>query len=106
MKLHLTKSEWEQLPILNQLFLALWKKQKGYSQTKELSFGELVELSFALTHDLHYDSPSERTTFNNSLDYDEIRIAWDGVEPIDTLNYELQQKLKRRITQVIALHSK
>lgn len=101
MRQNISRDEFDELPPLNRLFLALWKQKKQQNQTKELSFGELVELSFALTPDLRFDTPSERTTFNNSLQYDEILIAWDGREPIETLWYEVNQKLKRRIFQFL-----
>jgi hypothetical protein len=106
MKLKTSKIEFDSLPVLNRLFIALWKSKKGYTSDKELSFGELVELSLALTNHLEYDSPALRTTFNNALHYEEIQVAWDGKQPIDILFYELNQKLKRRIVQYLVVNSK
>lgn len=106
MKLITNSQAFDELPSLNQLFLALWKQYKHYPPAKEFSFGQLIELSLALTPDLKFESPAERTTFNNSLQYEELFFAWDGAEPIETLWYELNQKLKRRISKHIAVHEK
>ena len=97
MKLATNNYDFDSLPLLNRLFLALWKFRKGYGSSKEFTFGQVAELSFAVTNDLKFDTPSERTTFNNSLQYDEFMLSWDGVQPIDILFYELNKKLKRRI---------
>jgi len=106
MKLSTTNNEFDSLPLLNKLFFALWKKKKGYKMTKELSFGELIELSFVVTNDLRFDTPLERGTYNNSLQYNEITLSWDGVEPIDILFFELNQKLNRRILSYLVAHYK
>jgi len=106
MKQFTSQTEFDSLPLLNQLFLAIWKKEKGYTPDKALSFGQLIELSFALTNDFKYETPPERSTFNNSLQYEEIFLGWDGNEPIDILWYEINQKLKRRIIQYMVSISK
>ncbi len=106
MKLKTSESEFNELPVLNQLFLAEWKLRKGYTPSKECDFGQLVELALALTNDLRFETPSEHTTFNNSLQYDEILIAWEGGEPISILFFELNKKLRRRINQYIVVNSK
>ena len=98
MKLSTTSFEFDQLPIYNRLFLAMWKLKKGYPPTKEFSFGEVIELSLALTNDLSHED-SDGRTFNNILKYDEVILGWEGQEPLDITFYELNQKLRRRLTQ-------
>jgi hypothetical protein len=97
MKLTISKQDFDSLPILNQLFWALWLSEKGYKAEKELSIGQVLELSLALTNDLKFETPAERTTFNNALHYDEIFLGWDGNQPLDILFYEVNRKLDRRI---------
>lgn len=100
MKLRITSSDFDNQPLLNRYFFARWLDLKNYRVTKEMEFGQLVELAFSITNDLHFDDSEEYTgVFNNFLKYREIRIAWDGKEPIDVLFYELNEKLKRRINQ-------
>lgn len=106
MKMTTTIKDFDQLPYLNKLFFLLWKQKKGYRIIKECDFGQLLELSFAVTQDLRFETSAEKTAFNNILEYKEILIAWDGVEPIDILFYELNEKLKRRINQYLIVNSK
>ncbi len=106
MKIKTTTEDFNELPIYNQYFIAEWKRKKGYRPTKECEFGEVFEMSLAVTNDLVFDSPSERTTFNNSLQYNEIQMSWDGREPLEILWYELNQKLRRRINQYIVVKGK
>lgn len=103
MKQYIDHSEIESLPLSNQLFLALWKTEKKYPRITEWSFGEILELALSLTPDLRFETPSERTIFNNSLQYEEMLVGWDGEEPIDILWYEVNQKLKRRINQYLVV---
>lgn len=103
MKLVILKEEFESQPLLNQLFLALWKQKKGYHD--DLSLSQLIELACALTPDLSFDD-SDGRVFNNSLHYGEFHIAWDGSEPLDVLWFELNQKLKRRITNYLVVANK
>lgn len=101
MKQKILRSDFDSQPVYNQLFLAWWREEKGYIDTAEWSFGEVVELALALTQDLHFED-SDGRVFNNLLNYNEIHIGWDGEDPLDVLWYELNQKLKRRIMQYAA----
>jgi hypothetical protein len=105
MKLSTTSQEFNELPHLTQVFLLAWKEKKGYALTKEFSMGELIELAAAVTSDLQFDE-SDGRTFNNCIRYNEVSIAWDGIEPIEILWFELTQKIKRRITQYLVVSSK
>ena len=110
MKLSTTPQEFDQLPIYNRLFLAMWKLKKGYAPVKECTFAEVLELAFALTNDLHYDAtvrdgPDEAAMFNNVLDYQEFLLAFDGDDPLGILWYKLNEKLRRRINQYIVAHA-
>lgn len=106
MKLTTKKEDFDSLQLYNQLFLALWREEKGYPDTKEFSYGEIVELALAISPDFRFDTPAERTTFNNSLQYNELFIGWDGAEPINILWYEMNEKLKKKLHQYMMLHSK
>lgn len=106
MKLETLEHEFDELPTNNKLFLALWRQKNGYKESKVFSYGELVELALVLTSDFHHDAIAERVTFNNMLEYDETQIAWEGNEPIESLWYELNFKLKKRITRHIEFKSK
>lgn len=104
MKLIILQNEFESQPLLNQLFLALWKQRKGYEG--ELRLDQLIELACALTPDFHTDTPNDRSTFNNGLHYSEMFYGWDGDEPIEILWFELNQKLRRRINQYLVVNNK
>ena len=106
MKLQTTDSDFNNLYIYNRYFLLRWKILKGYKPNKSFDFGQLLELAFALTNDLQHDEVAERLIFNNTLQYKEFTLGWDGIQPIDILFYEINQKLKRRINQYIIIKNK
>lgn len=93
MKQFSTTEDYELLPAINKLFWQLWLLKKGYAPSTALSIGQLMEVSFALPNTLHYDNPAERTTFNNSVEFETLLFAFDGDEPLDSYFYEVNHKL-------------
>jgi hypothetical protein len=96
MKLHISASEYDELPQLTKVFWSLWFEEKGYAPTKEIHLEQMIELAFALTPDLHFDD-SDGRTFNNILTYDELMIAFDGSQLTDAAWYEVNKKIRQRI---------
>lgn len=99
MKQAISKEEFNELPVLNRLFLALWMERKGYGARKEITYGELLELGFALSNDFKYETSPERAFFNNLLEYETFHTGFDGSEPIEALSYEVNKKLRQRIVR-------
>ena len=89
-------------PLLVQLFLVLYLEKKGYAVTREIPFTQILELALALPMDLKYDTPAERTTFNNSIEYEDMFLGFDGREPIEGTFYGVTRRLKRMIDYAVS----
>lgn len=79
-------------------FITTWRQNKGYKQNEPLSFGECVELTIALSYNLHQEW-SDGRTFNYILTHPESLLAWDGEEAIDIFFYEFREQYKKRLAQ-------
>ena len=104
----LTDKEFNELPLYNKLFWIVWSKRKGYPITRNLPMSHILSVALVLG-DLRHDTSIERvrsddqpTTFNNVLDLGEFLLAFDGKEPIESLSYTVNQKLRKRINQSLA----
>lgn len=108
MRKNTTAEEYDDLPYVNKLFWTWYKEEMGLAEGKECSFQDIFELALSLTNDLHFDTSIDTTgryslSFNNVLNYDELLFAWEGKDPLGTLWFELNIKLRERIIKAMAL---
>jgi hypothetical protein len=95
MKLHLTAQDWNSLPFKGKIYINHWKISKNY-KNHYLSLGQCIEFLTENSPDFHQNDILHGVK-DNHLDYPEVVIAWDGIELIEILFWEICQLLKKRL---------
>lgn len=99
-----TVQEFDDYPLINQLFYLLWLEKRRYPIRKELLLSQWKELAEGLglvVHDTSIErvrSDGQSMFFENVIDLGEVLIAWDG-ELVDTLSYHVNERLEKRLAR-------
>lgn len=99
MRQQLSPTEYNDIPPYVKDFIVTWKRRKRYTD-ETLTLGQCWELLTGISRNLHMEfnvNWADKRFFNYVLANEDSMLAWEGIEPIESIWYEIVKILKRDV---------